>query len=140
MTTIFVEADEPLLVFSSIELAQTALEAEDVLNGTYPRAFDAVGNPFIIEASRGRVQIRPTGEAADLESLKALLQRYLAAIGEPAAPESDLSTLAWIVEAKDHAFWEEHDPFGDRFSKAFPLWGCALLLAALTGALYLLLR
>ena len=35
MSTLFVQADEPLLVFPSIEVAERYLEAEDVREGVY---------------------------------------------------------------------------------------------------------
>jgi hypothetical protein len=36
----------------------------------------------------------------------------------------------------DEEFWAENDPFGDRFSKRVPWWGCLVAAAALGLAGY----
>jgi hypothetical protein len=40
----------------------------------------------------------------------------------------------------DDEFWAENDPYGDRFSKAIPWWGCLLLVAAVVGLLALIFK
>ena len=44
--TLFVAADEPLLVFPSVSVAESHLEAIDVENGVYPAAFGPNGEPI----------------------------------------------------------------------------------------------
>lgn len=43
-------------------------------------------------------------------------------------------------EGGDEEFWAEHDPYGDRFSKAVPLWGCLVVLAVISIAVAVLWR
>ncbi|HUD94306.1 hypothetical protein [Sphingobium sp.] len=126
MPNIFVEADEPLLVFPDLKVAERYLEAEDVRNGIYPRAFGPSGEQYSIDADGSRVIISPMDAPADGVALMALLKRSLAAVGEQ--PHDD-ATLGELV-ASAEAFWDERDPVGDRFSKPVPWWGC--LLAVIT--------
>jgi hypothetical protein len=127
MPSLFVEADEPLLVFPNIRLAERYLEAEDVRIGTYPRAFGPSGEQYSIDADGSRVIISQIDTAVDVAGLMALLRRSLAAVGEPA--DDDL-TLPELVAAAE-AFWKDRDPMDERFSKPMPWWGCLLVVIAL---------
>jgi len=127
MPTIFVEADEPLLVFPSVETAERYLEAADVRDGVYSRAFGPSGEQFTVMAAGGRVVIQPLHAPPDPSGLEALLRHGLAEVGE-LAPTS--ATLADLVAAAE-AFWDERDPSGGRFSKAIPRLGCLLVAASL---------
>jgi hypothetical protein len=129
MTTLFIEADEPLLVFPSVETAEQHLEAIDVREGVYTRAFGPAGEVYTIGAEGERVVIRPARLPADPDSLQMLLQRSLQAVGETPPPSADLPALVAAAEA----FWEERDPFGDRFGTAVPLWGCLAVGVAAAG-------
>lgn len=132
MTSIFVEADEPLLLFPSIEMAERYLEVEDVRNGVYPRAFDSGGELFSIGVDGERVLIRATG-SADLSGLRQLLTSWLESIGDPPSDDTTVSEMVASVEA----FWAQRDPFGDRFGTAIPWWGCLLLIGTLAGVVAL---
>jgi hypothetical protein len=136
METIFVEADEPLLVFPSIKVAERYLEAEDVRSGVYPRAYGTAGEQFVLETDGRRVVIRPSADPADPDGLAQLLRHDLAAVGETVSDNADLSELV----AAAAAFWEVRDPPGDRFSKPIPWWGCLLIVAVIAGAAKLLWR
>ena len=127
MSTLFVQADEPLLVFPSIEVAERYLEAEDVREGVYPRAFGPSGERFSIIADGRRVVIKPMAAPADVTGLRELLQRSLSAVGEPVAEDASLPELVAAAEA----FWNDRDPAGDRFSKPVPLWGCLLIVVGM---------
>ena len=127
--TLFIEADEPLLVFPSVEIAERRLEAIDVRDGVYRRAYGSAGETFSISADGERVTIRPTAQPADPESLRKLLQRSLRSAGEDVPEDADLPVLVAAAEA----FWEERDPFGDRFGTAIPLSGCLAAVIALAG-------
>lgn len=127
MPSIFVEADEPLLVFPDLKVAQRYLEAEDVRNGIYPRAFGPSGEQYSIDADGSRVIISLMDAPADAATLMALLKRSLTAVGEQ--PDDD-ATLPELV-ASAEAFWDERDPIGDRFSKPVPWWGCLLAVIAI---------
>lgn len=129
MTTLFIEADEPLLVFPSVKSAEQHLEAVDVRDGVYTRAFGPRGEPFSIRAEGERVVIRPARLPADPDSLQMLLRRSLQTVGETPPPDADLPALVAAVEA----FWEERDPFGDRFGTAVPLWGYLATGIAVAG-------
>ena len=101
MTTLFIEADEPLLVFSSIEMAEQNLEAIDVRNGVYTRAFGQAGELFSIETEGENVIIRAIEQPADPDSLYDLLQRSLRQVGGVVPLDADLPTLV----AATQAFW-----------------------------------
>jgi hypothetical protein len=49
---LIVVADEPALLFSSIQVAEEYLEAIDVREGTYPEAYGPEGEPFEVTADR----------------------------------------------------------------------------------------
>lgn len=98
MTTLFIEADELLLVFPSIDRAERYLEAVDVRAGVYPRAFGQAGERFSIMAEGERVVIRPEGPLADPDGLRALLQRSLDAVGETMPRDADLPMLVAAAE------------------------------------------
>jgi hypothetical protein len=127
MPTLFIEADEPLLVFPSIEVAEGYLEAEDVRNGVYPGAFGPSGERFSIATEGDLVIIRSIDAPANPDGLRALLKRSLEAVGEPV---SDAASLPELVAAAG-AFWNERDPIGDRFSRPVPWWGCLLIVIGL---------
>ena len=133
---LFVAADEPLLVYPSVAAAERNLEAIDVENGVYPAAYGPNGEPYRIDSEGNRVIIEPTGEPKRPDELKAVLLRYLEAIGR--APEAiatfdDLVATVWAIERD---FWQEHDPFGDRFGTRIPPWGCIAFVIAVAVALY----
>lgn len=137
---IFVAADEPLLIYPSARAAERDLEAIDVDNGLYPAAFGPNGEPYRIGTAGRHVTIEPTGEAARPEELRTLLVRYLEAIGNPAAETDSLAELAARAWRAESDFWQEHDPYGDRFGGRIPLWGCAAFVAGIAAIAYLLLR
>lgn len=137
---LFVAADEPLLVYPSIAAAERHLEAIDVRNNVYPAAYGANGEPYRIDLDDNHVVIKRIGETNRPDELKLLLLRYLEAIGRTtsaAATFDDLVATVWTVERD---FWQEHDPYGDRFSKPIPLWGCLTFLVFVTAVLYLVFR
>ena len=70
---LFVQADEPLLIFSSIGEAERYLEAVDVKDGVYPAVFGPLGEPYSITANEGCVLIEATGESNKPNTLKRLL-------------------------------------------------------------------
>jgi hypothetical protein len=131
MPTLFVEADEPLLVFSSVGEAERYLEPADVRSGTYPRAFGPSGEQFSITTIGEVVAITPLDAPPNEEDLRALLRRSLAAVGEPAPEAAQLADLVAAAEA----FWNERDPMGDRFTKPIPWWGCLLLASCLVAVM-----
>ena len=139
-SALFVAADEPLLVYPSVAAAERDLEAIDVENGVYPVAYGPNGEPFRIESQGNRVIIEPTGEPNRPDELRLLLLRYLEAIGrtpDATATFNDLVATVWGVESD---FWQKHDPYGDRFAKRIPLWGCIALVVIVAAALYFVFR
>ncbi|KQM67494.1 hypothetical protein ASE75_00620 [Sphingomonas sp. Leaf17] len=140
MPMLFVEADEPLLVFPSIEVAETYLEAVDIQDNVYPRAYGPAGEMYDIVARGDLVVIEPSAMSPRPNDLKRLLSSYLGSVGEPVSGDADLATLVASVEAHQNAFWVEHDPDGERFSKPIPLWGCIAVIVALIGMSLLLWR
>jgi hypothetical protein len=137
---LFVAADEPLLVFPSAAAAKQFLEVTDVKNGTYPAAYGPRGEPYTVRAIQDQVALEPTGERERPDELRTLLLRYLESSGRQAEPNATLDALVAEVWRIESEFWQEHDPFGDRFGTRMPLWGCLAFLLVLGSALYLILR
>ena len=124
---LFVAADEPLLIYPSVAEAECDLEAIDVEDGVYPAAYGRNGEPYRIASEGGRVIIEPTGEPDKPDELRALLLRYLEAVGctpEPSASLDDLVTSAWATY---------------RPSKPLSGWCCFALLVIPAGLLFVLL-
>ena len=137
---LFVAADEPLLVYPSVAAAERDLEAIDVENGVYPAAYGPNGKPYRIRSEGNRVIIEPTGEPNRPDELSLLLLRYLEATGrtpDAAATFGDLVATVWAIERD---FWQEHDPYGDRFSTRIPPWGCIAFVVLVAVILYLTFR
>ena len=137
---LFVAADEPLLVFPSVRAAERSLEAIDVENGVYPAAFGPHGEPFSVGSERNRVTIEGTGEPNKPDELKALLLRYLEATARLADASQALHELVATVWAIESGFWQEHDPYGDRFGTRIPFWGCVAFVIVSALAFYLAFR
>jgi len=125
MTTLFIEADEPLLVFSSVEMAEQHLEPIDVRSGVYKRAFGPAGEPFSIRAEDATVVIRAIDQPADPEGLRELLRRSFQSIGEEVSPDADLPTLVAATEA----FWARRQ----RTESILSRWGFATVAVILAG-------
>lgn len=137
---LFVAADEPLLIYPSVIAAERHLEAIDVADGIYPAAYGPKGETFRIGSEGRRVIIEPTGEPNRPDDLRPLLLRYLEATGrapDATATFDDLVAAAWAVESD---FWQEHDPFGDRFGTRIPPWGCIAFVAVVALVLYFVFR
>lgn len=125
MTTLFIEADEPLVVFSSVEMAEQHLEALDVRNGVYTRAFGQAGELFSIETDGESVVIRPIEQPADPDSLCELLRRSLQEVGEVVPLDADLPTLVAATEA----FWTKRQ----RSVTVISRLGCMAVVVILAG-------
>jgi hypothetical protein len=133
---VFVAADEPLLVFPSAAAAATWIEPIDVENGVYPAAYGPDGEHYQLGTQRNRVVIERTGEPNKPEDLRVLLVRYLESTGqafENDAPTSELVQQVWRWESE---FWQENDPYGDRFSKPVPRSCCVAFILIPATLLY----
>ena len=137
---LFVAADEPLLVYPSVAAAERDLEAIDVENGVYPVAYGPNGEPFRIESQGTRVIIELTGEPNRPDELRLLLLRYLEAIGRTPDATATFNDLVTTVLGVESDFWQKHDPYGDRFAKRIPLWGCIAFVVTVAAALYFVFR
>jgi hypothetical protein len=130
---IFVEADEPLLVYPSIAEAENCLEAVDVEGGLYPGAYGGAGELYRIRCVGGRVVIeRAEGRRPD--ALKELLIRYFEGCEDPADAGETLDVLvgrAWTLEQD---YRSRCGSSGERFR--MPIWGYLLLVAAPAAILY----
>lgn len=125
MTTLFIEADEPLLVFSSVEVAEQHLEPIDVRSGVYKRAFGPAGEPFSITTEDENVVIRAIDQPTDPAGLWELLRRSLQSVGEEVPPDADLPTLVAATEA----FWTRRQRAVSTVSR----WGRAATAVFLAG-------
>jgi hypothetical protein len=139
-TALFVVADEPLLVFPSVAAAQQYLEAVDVQDGVYPAAYGPTGKPYRVGTRGRQVVIEPTGETEKPDELRTLLVQYLhRRIIREADVHVSLEALVEDVWKIESSFWQEHDPYGDRFGSRIPAWGCLAFLLAVATILYLVL-
>ena len=139
-SALFVAADEPLLVYPSVAAAERHLEAIDVTDGVYPVAYGPNGEPYRIESEGNRVIIEPTGEPNRPDELRLLLLRYMEAAGRiqhATATFNDLVAMVWSIESD---FWQEHDPYGDRFARRISPWGCIAFVVAVAAVLYFVFR
>jgi hypothetical protein len=139
-SALFVAADEPLLIYPSVAAAERHLEAIDVEDGVYSVAYRPNGEPFRVGSEGNRVIIEPTGEPNRPDELRRLLVRYLEATGSApgeTATLDDLVAAAWAVESD---FWQEHDPFGDRFGTRIPAWGFIAFMVVVALVLYIAFR
>lgn len=135
---VFVEADEPLLIFPNVTEAEKYLEATDVEDWVYRAAYGRDGQPFDIHTDGGAVRILPSAGENRPEELKLLLCRYFEACGDPADEDEPLETLvarAWTVE---HDYWERCGE--GRARTGIPPWAYAILIPAAAAALYFLVR
>jgi hypothetical protein len=121
---LFVAADEPLLMYPSVAEAECDLEVIDVEDGVYPAAYGPNGEPYRIGSEGDRVIIEPTGEPNKPEEFRALLLRYLEAIGRPPKVSASLDDL--VASA-----WATYRP-----SKPLPGWCCFALLVVAAGLLF----
>ncbi len=140
LEALFVAADEPLLVYPSVAAAEQHLKAIDVGNGVYPAAYGRNGEPYRIGSEGDRVIIEPTAEPNRPDDLKSLLSQYLEGIGRtPDGPQTldCLVETVWTIESK---FWQEHDPYGDRFGTRIPAWGCVALVVLVAGVIWFAVR
>ena len=135
---LFVAADEPLLVFPSLRAAERWIEAVDVENGVYPTAFGPNGEPYRIRCTGKRVVIEPTGEPNRPEDLRVLLLRYLQSTGQTFEDDASTSELVQQVWRWQSEFWQENDPYGDRFSKPVPRSCCVVFLLIPATVVYVL--
>ncbi len=90
---LFVVADEPLLVFRSVEAAAVWLEVIDVADGVYGPACGAKGEPYLITHEGNRVVIEPTAEPPRADELRKLLFVHLERRGSPVDLGSPLAAL-----------------------------------------------
>lgn len=135
---LFVSADEPLLVFPSVRAAERWIEPIDVENGVYPAAYGPLGEPYRILSVGKRVIIEPTGEPNRPQDLRVLLLRYLQSIGQTFEDDAQTHELVHQVWRCESEFWQENDPYGERFSKPTPGW-CCLVLVVISASLLLVL-
>lgn len=138
LRAVFVAADEPLLIYPSARAAAHDLEAIDVENGVYPAVYGPNGEHYRIRVDGREVVVERSGEPDRPDELKALLLRYLRAVGSTPADTASLEELAaaaWRIEGD---FWQEHDPYGDRFGSSIPWWGCLVVVAGIAAVLYML--
>ena len=133
---LFVEGDEPLLVFPSISEAEACLEATDVEDGVYRTAYGPQGQPFEIHVEGQAVRIRARAGNNRPDALKALLIRYFEACGDPADEDEPLDVLvsrAWAIE---HDHWERCGE--GRARSNIPTWAYVTLILLAGAGLYLL--
>lgn len=133
---LFVAADEPLLVFPSAKAAEGYLEPVDVENGVYPAAYGPGGEPCRIGCRGAEVVIERTGEPNRPDDLRVLLVRYLENRGEPTDATEPLDALVAKVWKSESEFWQEHDPYGERFGWRIPSWGCLTFILVVMAGLY----
>lgn len=137
---LFIEADEPLLIFASSADARSCLEPVDVEGGVYSTAYGPQGQVYRLGCKGGHVTIERTGEEDRPEALKELLLRYFEGCKDPADEGEPLDVLverAWSIECdyRDRCGSED-----ERRRFRMPLWGYVALIAIPAAILYFALR
>jgi hypothetical protein len=131
---VFVATGQPLLVFPSVEAAQSSLAAIDVVEWVNPAAYGPNGEPYCIRCEANRVVIERTGEPSCPDALKEQLLWYLEECEDPAdatQPLHEVVAIAWSIERD---FWLRNEPAGQRSGSRIPTWGWVAAVAGL-GAL-----
>jgi len=90
---VIVEADEPVLLFTSPEAAEGYIEVIDVYDGVYPRAYAPDGSILDIIVEDGMVRLRPSSEKPQPHALRKLIITFLERINEPSEQEEQLDRL-----------------------------------------------
>jgi hypothetical protein len=91
---LIIAADEPALFFTSVERAESYLEAIDVEDGVYTAAYGTNGEPYRISSKGNRVAIIPIeGEQPKVEELRSLLFNFLKGVKRPYSQEESLQIL-----------------------------------------------
>ena len=92
-------ADEPALFFSTVPVAEGYLEAVDVENGVYPRAYGPAGEIYTLRTEDDKVVIEPDrNNASQPKELEKLLRRILSDRGIHTPRESSLESLLQYCE------------------------------------------
>lgn len=115
--------DEVALFFSDAVEAENYLEAIDVDNGEYPRAFDAQGNLYALRAIDNRVLVKACPRLAPAPAaLEALVRQFLAFAKIPTTGEESLGELLELCASRVDD-WKRRDA-GGRFIEPGdrPLW------------------
>jgi hypothetical protein len=95
---LIIAADEPAVFFASIEDAERGLEWIDVRNGVYVEAFGPDGERFEIREDGRRVHISPLAGEPRPDVLRALLIRFLTAVGSGFSLDASLDELLQACE------------------------------------------
>lgn len=137
---LFVAANEPLLVFPSVAAAERFLKAIDVEKGVYPAAYGPNGEPYRIARRGKKVAIERIEEPHRPADLRILLIGYLQAWKQPFDKDASTSDLVEQVWRCDSEYWQEMDPYSDRFSRPVPGWCCLALLVIPAALLFVVIR
>lgn len=137
---LFVAADEPMLVFPSVAAAEKYLEAVYVASGVHTAAYGPEGQTYRITNEGKRVVIERTGDPDRPDALKMLLLHYLEANREPIDVTMCLGKLVAEVWTLESDFWQERDPYGDRFASKISPWGCMAFVIVVATVLYFVFR
>ena len=86
--------DDVAAFYTSIKAAETDLEAIDVDNGEYPRAWGPEGEPYRLTSAENQViVVEDESRAPSLDELGSLVRRYLARVGVETSDRDDLPAL-----------------------------------------------
>jgi hypothetical protein len=95
---LIVAADEPALFYSSIDVAERALEWIDVENGVYPIAYDPDGNIYRLRHENRRVIIERDGNKSDPRGLNVLLRKAVSALHMPIKSDDNAFLLSLCLK------------------------------------------
>lgn len=94
-----VVADEPALFFSSLSAAERWIEAVDVEEGIYPRAYDRNGVVYdVLPHGQGGLIVPRRDKQTDGDGLRSVLTRFLAATGIPFSTSDSVENLLELCE------------------------------------------
>lgn len=91
---LIIAADEPALLFSSVQRAEAYLEPIDVKNNVYTAAYGPEGQPFRIATDGWKVHIHRDDDAPNQrEELRVLLVRLLRGRGAEVGPTDTIEDM-----------------------------------------------
>ena len=127
-------------VYPSAAAAERTLDPVYAENGRYPVAYGLSGRRYRVTREGSRVSIEPTIEPDAPDELRKVLLHYLKDTHRSVDDTLSLPELANQVWKLESEFWQLNDPYGDRFAKSVPWYGCVGIVIAAAALLYVFLR
>ena len=137
---LFVTGDGISPVYPSVAAAERALNPVSAENGRHAVAYGPKGQRFSVARKGRRVSVQPTGEPDAPEELRLLLVQHLKDTDQSVLEAEPISELVERVWRLERDFWNANDPYGERFGRHIPWWGCVGFILVVATAVFALIR